>query len=93
MGSMADNGSGGSYIYRSSKAALNAVGVSLARDLGSEGILTLILHPGWVLTDMGGPNAEITTMESVTAMLKTFDAASPDDNGRFIDIDGSTIPW
>ena len=93
MGSMADNGSGGSYIYRSSKAALNAVGVSLARDLGSEGILTLILHPGWVLTDMGGPNAEITTTESVTAMLKTLDAASPDDNGRFIDVDGSTIPW
>jgi len=93
MGSMADNGSGGAYIYRSSKAALNAVGVSLARDLGSEGILTLVLHPGWVLTDMGGPNAEITVAQSVTAMLKTLDAASPDDNGRFIDVDGSTIPW
>ncbi len=93
MGSMADNGSGGAYIYRSSKAALNAVGVSLARDLVNERILTLILHPGWVLTDMGGPNAEITVAESVTAMLKTLDAASPGDNGRFIDIDGSTIPW
>lgn len=93
MGSMADNASGGSYIYRSSKAALNAVGVSLARDLREAGILTLILHPGWVLTDMGGPNAEITVSESVTSMLKTLDAASTADNGRFIDIDGSTIPW
>ncbi len=93
MGSMGDNGSGGAYIYRSSKAALNAVGVSLARDLRSEGILTLILHPGWVLTDMGGPNAEITVTESVSSMLKTLDGASSGDNGRFIDVDGSTIPW
>jgi len=93
MGSMGDNGSGGAYIYRSSKAALNAVGVSLARDLRSEGILTLILHPGWVLTDMGGPNAEISVTESVSSMLKTLNAASSGDNGRFIDVDGSTIPW
>ncbi|TVP88049.1 MAG: SDR family oxidoreductase [Thioalkalivibrio sp.] len=93
MGSIGDNGSGGVYIYRSSKAALNAVGVSIARDLDGEGILTLILHPGWVLTDMGGPHAEITVSESVTSMLKTLDNASPEDNGRFIDVDGSTIPW
>ncbi|AGA32859.1 Short chain dehydrogenase [Thioalkalivibrio nitratireducens DSM 14787] len=93
MGSMGDNGSGGVYIYRSSKAALNAVGVSLARDLRDQGILTLVLHPGWVLTDMGGPNAEITVSESVTRMLAILDGASADDNGRFIDIDGSTIPW
>jgi len=93
MGSMDDNGSGGAYIYRSSKAALNAVGVSMARDLADQGILTLILHPGWVLTDMGGPDAEIDVSESVAAMLKTLDAASDADNGRFIDVDGSTIPW
>ncbi|AHE98674.1 SDR family oxidoreductase [Thioalkalivibrio paradoxus] len=93
MGSMGDNGSGGAYIYRSSKAALNAVGVSLARDLADQGILTLVLHPGWVLTDMGGPNAEITVSESVAQMLATLDRASSADNGRFIDIDGSTIPW
>jgi NAD(P)-dependent dehydrogenase (short-subunit alcohol dehydrogenase family) len=93
MGSLGDNGSGGAYIYRSSKAALNAVGVSLARDLADHGILTVILHPGWVLTDMGGPSAEITVQQSVDAMLRTLDTAGPADNGRFIDIDGSTIPW
>lgn len=93
MGSIGDNGSGGVYIYRSSKAALNAVGMSMARDLADQGILTLILHPGWVLTDMGGPNAEITVTESVTSMLRTLDNASETDNGRFIDVDGSTIPW
>lgn len=55
MGSMDDNSGGGSYIYRSSKAALNAVGVSAARDLGGRGIKVALLHPGWVQTDMGGP--------------------------------------
>jgi NAD(P)-dependent dehydrogenase (short-subunit alcohol dehydrogenase family) len=65
----------------------------MARDLADQGILTLILHPGWVLTDMGGPDAEIDVSESVAAMLKTLDAASDADNGRFIDVDGSTIPW
>ena len=93
MGSMGDNGSGGAYIYRSSKAALNAVGVSMARDLKREGISTLILHPGWVKTDMGGPNAEITVTESVQSMLRTLDRATDADNGRYIDIDGTTIPW
>ncbi len=93
MGSMSDNGSGGAYVYRSSKAALNAVGMSLARDLLDQGILTLILHPGWVLTDMGGPDAEIDVSESVAAMLKTLETATDADNGRFIDVDGSTIAW
>jgi NAD(P)-dependent dehydrogenase (short-subunit alcohol dehydrogenase family) len=93
MGSMEDNGSGGAYIYRSSKAALNAVGKSLAEDLGSDGIVTLMLHPGWVRTDMGGPHAEIDVSESVTALLRIIDGAGAADNGRFIDVDGSTIPW
>lgn len=93
MGSMEDNGSGGAYIYRSSKAALNAVGKSLAQDLGQEGIRTLLLHPGWVRTEMGGPQGELDVSESVTAMLRTLDGAAVTDNGRFIDIDGSTIPW
>ncbi|XP_014680398.1 PREDICTED: C-factor-like, partial [Priapulus caudatus] len=65
MGSMDDNSSGGSYVYRSSKAALNAVMVSAARDLKSAGITTVILHPGWVRTDMGGSSGEITAQQSV----------------------------
>lgn len=93
MGSLDDNHSGGAYIYRSSKAALNAVGKSLAHDLAGEGIKILMLHPGWVRTDMGGPNAEMDVSESVTAMLGIINAAVPADNGRFIDVDGSTIPW
>lgn len=61
MGSMADNTSGGSYVYRSSKAALNAAAKSLAIDLAAEKIKVVMMHPGWVLTDMGGPNALIDT--------------------------------
>lgn len=93
MGSMEDNGSGGAYIYRSSKAALNAVGKSLAQDLGPEGMVTLLLHPGWVRTDMGGPHAEIDVSESVSDLLRIIEGAGAADNGRFIDVDGSTIPW
>lgn len=93
MGSMADNGSGGCYIYRSSKAALNAVVKSLSIDLQPRGITCVILHPGWVKTDMGGPHAEITTRESVNQMFNTLENVSPDDAGNFYEIDGSLIPW
>ncbi len=93
MGSMADNGSGGSYVYRSSKAAVNAVMKSASVDLRRQGITTVILHPGWVKTDMGGPNAEITTQQSVTHMRAILDRVTPADNGHFFDIDGSIIPW
>jgi NAD(P)-dependent dehydrogenase (short-subunit alcohol dehydrogenase family) len=93
MGSMADNGSGGSYIYRSSKAALNAVVKSMSIDLRPQGIKAVALHPGWVKTDMGGPNAQISTNESVSQMFEHLLSLTIGDSGRFIDIDGSDIPW
>jgi len=93
IGSMADNGSGGSYIYRSSKAALNAVMKSAAIDLAPRGVKVAILHPGWVKTDMGGPNAEITVAESVSRMREILATVTPDNSGTFFDIDGSVIPW
>lgn len=93
MGSMADNGSGGSYIYRSSKAALNAVMKSASIDLAPRGVKVAILHPGWVKTDMGGPNAEITVAESVSRMREILATVTPENSGTFFDIDGSVIPW
>ena len=93
MGSMADNGSGGSYVYRSSKAALNAVMKSVSVDLQRRGIIGVILHPGWVKTDMGGPNAEITTEESVARLRGILGRVTQDDSGSFFDIDGTLIPW
>ncbi len=93
MGSMADNGSGGSYVYRSSKAAVNAVMKSAAIDLQDRGIKVAILHPGWVKTEMGGPNAEIDTATSVRMMRKTLSLLTLSNSGTFFDIDGSVIPW
>ncbi|SEP90969.1 Short-chain dehydrogenase [Ectothiorhodospira magna] len=93
MGSMGDNGSGGAYIYRSTKAALNAVVVSAARDLQARKITVVAQHPGWVRTDMGGPNGELDTTESATALRHIFARLTLADSGRFIDIDGSDIPW
>ena len=93
MGSLSDNTSGGSYAYRSSKAALNMAMLSLSHDLRERGISVILLHPGWVKTDMGGTNAQISTDESVDQLRAVLDRAGIDDSGRFFDRDGSTISW
>jgi NAD(P)-dependent dehydrogenase (short-subunit alcohol dehydrogenase family) len=93
MASMDDNGSGGSYVYRSTKAALNAIMVSVARDLKVLGISAIILHPGWVCTDMGGANGEINTEQSAQRLRSILDAVRLENSGDFYDIDGSIIPW
>lgn len=93
MGSIADNTSGGSYLYRSSKAALNAISKSLSIELAKDGITTLVLHPGWVLTDMGGPNALINAEQSVSGLRQVIDRATLADAGKFIAYDGQEIPW
>ena len=93
MGSMTDNTSGGSLQYRSSKAGLNAVMKSLAIDLRGRPIGTLILHPGWVRTDMGGKNALIDADESVSGMRRVIDDFNLGQSGQFIRYDGRPAPW
>ena len=93
MGSIAENDSSGDFIYRSSKAAVNAVMKSLAGDLKSEGITVTVVHPGWVLTDMGGPEAAIDATESVTGMRAVIAGLKESDSGRFLNYDGTEIPW
>lgn len=93
MGSIADNGSGGSYIYRSSKAALNAAMKSLAHDLTAKKIAVAVLHPGWVRTDMGGSGATIDPFESVAGLRQVIDELSLESSGRFLAYDGREIPW
>ena len=93
MGSIEDNTSGGSYAYRATKAALNAVMVSAAHDLRHLDITALILHPGWVRTDMGGPHGELSVAESAQKLRKILDECDITDSGKFFDIDGSIIPW
>ncbi len=93
MGSIADNGSGGTYLYRASKAALNAATKSMAVDLARRGIIAIVLHPGWVKTDMGGPGALISVETSVRGMREVIDRLTPADSGRFIDRTGVDVPW
>jgi len=93
MGSMGDNTSGGAYMYRSSKAALNMVVKSMALDLEPQGIKVALLHPGWVKTDMGGPNALISAQQSVAGMLKIILNLGWQDSGRFLAYDGKEIEW
>ena len=92
LGSIGE-GRGGSYIYRSSKAAVNASMKNLAIDLKSEGFTIIVVHPGWVRTDMGGPGADIDAVESVTGLKRVIDGLTPSDTGRFFKYDGSEIPW
>ncbi|MBB5209878.1 SDR family oxidoreductase [Microbulbifer hydrolyticus] len=93
VGSIDDNDSGGGYIYRSSKTAVNQVVKSLSIDLADQGIKVLALHPGWVQTDMGGPNALISAEESVAGLKQLLLKASAENSGHFYNYDGSSIPW
>ena len=79
--------------YNMSKAALNMVTVALAGKLGPRGITTISIHPGWVSTDMGGPDAPLTPKASVTAMLNTIDKLTSADNGTFLNWNGTEHPW
>lgn len=93
MGSIEDNASGGRYAYRSSKAAVNMVMKSLSIDLAPRGITCVVVHPGWVRTDMGGPDGKITPAESVRALRSLIDAIKPEDAGKFFNYDGKPYPW
>lgn len=93
MGSMDDNTSGGNYGYRSSKAAVNMVMKSLSIDLKPLEIAVVTLHPGWVLTDMGGPNALIDVHTSVSSMRQLIQNLSLNNSGQFITYDGKVINW
>lgn len=92
MGSITDNTSGGRYAYRSSKAALNMATHSLALDLGSRAI-AVVLHPGWVATDMGGPGAPLQPPEAVRSMREVIEGLSDENSGEFFNYDGETLPW
>jgi NAD(P)-dependent dehydrogenase (short-subunit alcohol dehydrogenase family) len=93
MGSIDDNSGGGEYLYRSSKTALNMVMKSLSIDLKPYDLSLITLHPGWVRTDMGGPNGLIDVDESVTGMKRQIDKLSIKTSGQFIAYDGKKIPW
>ena len=93
MSSLAANTSGGSIAYRSSKAAVNMVMRSVAVDLALRRITCVVINPGWVRTDMGGPNASLTPKESVSAMRKLIERLDYKDLGKFFNHDGGEHLW
>lgn len=93
LGSVASNSDGGLYSYRSSKAGLNAVMRSASHDLRAQGVIAIAMHPGWVITDMGGKDAMIDTQESISGMRQVIDGLKPEDSGRFFTYSGEELPW
>lgn len=93
VGSIEDNHSGGGYYYRSSKTALNQVVKSLCIDLAGFGVRVIALHPGWVQTAMGGPDALITTEESAKGMIKVIEKSDSYVSGGFYTYNGEALPW
>ncbi|MEX0807503.1 MAG: SDR family oxidoreductase [Dongiaceae bacterium] len=93
MGSIGDNSEGGSYAYRATKAGLNAAMKSLALDWKDTGITIALFHPGWVRTDMGGPDALVDVEASVTGMRKKMDQLTSADSGKFFNYKGDSVPW
>ena len=93
VGSIDDNSGGEGYMYRSSKTAVNQVVKSLSIDLAPYNITVVALHPGWVRTDMGGPNGHIDVQESVAGLTKVLANLNPELSGHFINYDGNEIAW
>lgn len=93
MGSIADNGSGGYYGYRMSKAALNAAGRSLALDLAPRGIAVALLHPGFVRTDMTGGRGDVDAAEAAESLALRLDELDASCSGRFWHAKGEELPW
>ena len=92
MGSLTGQ-STGHYTYRSSKAALNKVMKTLAKDLEPSGVMVCPIHPGWVKTDMGGANAAITVAQSAAGIFKLIDKLTTVQSGQFLSWEGEEIPW
>ena len=92
LGSIAE-ASGSSFLYVTSKAALNALAKGLSVTLASRGVIVVALSPGWVRTDMGGKSAPLAPETSVRGLREVIAGLKPADSGKFLSHDGSAIPW
>lgn len=93
LGSNALNTMGNSYAYRASKAAVNSIMKSMGVNLRDRGITCVALHPGWVRTELGGPDAQLDPVESVQEMKEAISNLTLDDAGRFLAWDGKEMPY
>lgn len=93
MGSIGDNSSGGLHGYRMSKAALNMGMRSLGLDWAPRGLKVVLLHPGWVATNMGGPSAPMQPGESVAGMRRVIAGLTLEQSASFLRFNGDVLPW
>ena len=93
MASIDDCKSGRSYAYMASKTALNMFAISMKNEIEALGASLIILHPGWVETDMGGPHAPLTPQESVKGIVARLNEQNGELSGRFVQYDGIELPW
>jgi len=93
MGSIGSTRSTAGWLYRASKAGLNSVLKCASLELGSQGVVCVALHPGWVRTDMGGAGADLEVGDSVASMRRVLAAINASHNGRFLNYDGTQLEW
>ena len=93
LASIANNKGGSTYPYRASKTALNQLTVCMANELRADGFCCVCVHPGWVKTDMGGPNAPLLPPESAGYLIRLLDGLTSAKSGSFLNYDGATMPW
>jgi len=84
---------GGLYSYRTSKTALNQINKLISLELASQGFTSIVIHPGWVKTDMGGADAPLDIPESISGMLAVIDSLTVESTGKFFDYNGDELPW
>jgi NAD(P)-dependent dehydrogenase (short-subunit alcohol dehydrogenase family) len=92
MGSVAEN-PGGHELYRASKAALNSLTRGLWGEIRGRNLTVLSLHPGWVRTAMGGPDAAVSVEDSASGMVSVIERQSGAHQHRFLDYTGRELPW
>lgn len=93
MGSISLTSSTAGWLYRTSKAALNAVLRATSLELGPRGVVCIAFHPGWVRTDMGGAGADIDPATSVSGMRRVIASANASQNGKFLTFNGEQLAW
>ncbi|CAG7831659.1 unnamed protein product [Allacma fusca] len=93
MGSIGGNDAGGMVPYRCSKAALNAASKSMSVELKRSGIIAVAVHPGWVKSSMGGPKAPLSVEEGVSGVVNVLKSLNETHSGKFLQYDGTTLPW
>jgi NAD(P)-dependent dehydrogenase (short-subunit alcohol dehydrogenase family) len=88
-----EQSTGGLYSYRTSKTALNQINKIISVELATQGFTCVVMHPGWVRTDMGGASAPLAKAESISGMLEVIGGLTTESTGKFFNYDGEELPW